>query len=321
MSSHLNYLLSFIWLSNSQLVNPFQIWRTLFLDQQTDCDSVIRNDDMHGNDMYIIKSDSWEGKSLTERMPAECGVNFNFGDRLVVVRVTILWCNELYKEPFVAVYDSCTTLRSSTGDNLLALYNCNNLTSLPKTVHSSGSCISIYHYRGHRRQGYFFSIDVIAGEEVIAFPAGGIAAIIVCIIVFILFVAKIICCLSGYEQRIPAENPSEEKQHQDLLSNNYDNQVDYNNTAADSDETTLDISDYQKSPQHGNRVISDNKWDRSKYSYCNSPIIPANQYMLHEAQSTQHISRSPRLDRDIPPPPRSKRSASCSPTPRIHHRV
>ena len=39
--------------------------------------------------------------------------------------------------------------------------------------------------------------------EVIAFPAGGIAAIIIIAIVIIMIIVKIFCVVSGYENRVP----------------------------------------------------------------------------------------------------------------------
>ena len=43
-----------------------------------------------------------------------------------------------------------------------AVLNCSS--PMPSTpISSASSCVSLYHYRGHRRGGYFFSLQVIAG--------------------------------------------------------------------------------------------------------------------------------------------------------------
>jgi len=39
--------------------------------------------------------------------------------------------------------------------------------------------------------------------ELIAFPAGGIAAIVMATIVVLMVVAKVICVVTGYERRLP----------------------------------------------------------------------------------------------------------------------
>ena len=39
--------------------------------------------------------------------------------------------------------------------------------------------------------------------ELIAFPAGGIAAIVMATIVVVMVVAKVICVVTGYERRLP----------------------------------------------------------------------------------------------------------------------
>lgn len=39
--------------------------------------------------------------------------------------------------------------------------------------------------------------------ELIAFPAGGIAAIVIATVVVVMVVAKVICVVTGYERRLP----------------------------------------------------------------------------------------------------------------------
>ena len=39
--------------------------------------------------------------------------------------------------------------------------------------------------------------------ELIAFPAGGIAAIVIATVVAVMVVAKVICVITGYERRLP----------------------------------------------------------------------------------------------------------------------
>lgn len=39
--------------------------------------------------------------------------------------------------------------------------------------------------------------------ELIAFPAGGIAAIVLATVVVVMVVAKVICVITGYERRLP----------------------------------------------------------------------------------------------------------------------
>ena len=55
---------------------------------------------------------------------------------------------------------------------------------------------------------------VCADSEIIAFPAGGIAAVIVASIIFIMITVKVACLVSGYDRRLPPLNlePEEEKE-------------------------------------------------------------------------------------------------------------
>lgn len=39
--------------------------------------------------------------------------------------------------------------------------------------------------------------------ELIAFPAGGIAAIVIATVVVVMVIAKIVCVITGYERRLP----------------------------------------------------------------------------------------------------------------------
>ena len=54
--------------------------------------------------------------------------------------------------------------------------------------------------------------------EVIAFPAGGIAAIIIASIVLLMVIVKIVCVLSGFENRVPPIVREPEDLKQTLLS-------------------------------------------------------------------------------------------------------
>lgn len=58
---------------------------------------------------------------------------------------------------------------------------------------------------------------IIKFSEVIAFPAGGIAAIIIACIVVGMVVAKVACVISGFENRIPAIPTETEDIKQTLL--------------------------------------------------------------------------------------------------------
>lgn len=83
------------------------------MDVEGDCARYIRNDNMEEGDIYKVMSDAWEGASSWARKPAECSTNFNFGDRLITVRLVKNWCDQLYSDPFLAVYDNCEGLRVS----------------------------------------------------------------------------------------------------------------------------------------------------------------------------------------------------------------
>ncbi len=89
------------------LVYPIVVIVVVYMDEENDCRSVY-NDDLEEGDLYMVKSDSWDGgSSWAERRPAECSTSFNFGDRLVVIRLAKRWCDEEFNDPFMAVYDNC----------------------------------------------------------------------------------------------------------------------------------------------------------------------------------------------------------------------
>jgi len=46
-------------------------------------------------------------------------------------------------------------------------------------------------------------ICCLLATELIAFPAGGIAAIVIGTVVVVMVVAKVICVITGYERRLP----------------------------------------------------------------------------------------------------------------------
>ena len=89
------------------------------MDDESNCEVFIRNDDLEEGDMYLIKSDSWQGRSPWARRPAECTININLGDRLLALRLVEWWCDKVFKDPFLAVYDTCLGDRS----NLLVSYH------------------------------------------------------------------------------------------------------------------------------------------------------------------------------------------------------
>ena len=58
--------------------------------------------------------------------------------------------------------------------------------------------------------------------ELIAFPAGGIAAIVIGTVVMVMVVAKVICVISGYERRLPNidvdyDNDVDDDQHKQIV--------------------------------------------------------------------------------------------------------
>lgn len=52
--------------------------------------------------------------------------------------------------------------------------------------------------------------------EIIAFPAGGIAAIIIATIVVLMVLIKIVCVLTGYESRLP-DIDLDDDEHKQIL--------------------------------------------------------------------------------------------------------
>ena len=54
------------------------------MDSDQDCTKSIRNDGMDQEDYYQVDSDSNDGRDAQSmQRPAECGIGFNFGDRLI----------------------------------------------------------------------------------------------------------------------------------------------------------------------------------------------------------------------------------------------
>ena len=97
----------------------------VYMDVDGDCHSVIRNDDMNDDDRYEVYSDNWNGRGELERMPAECAIHFNFGDRLVTFTITDLRCDSLFKEPFFGVYDNCEGRRKDEIVSVVEKAKCN----------------------------------------------------------------------------------------------------------------------------------------------------------------------------------------------------
>jgi hypothetical protein len=174
-------------------------WAEMFMDQAEDCERIRRpTHDLSEGDVYLVKSDDHGGHAREQRMPAECSVGFNLGDRALAVAVLEWSCDQPYPEPFLAVYADCDKQRR----HQLAFFNCT--TPKPESdIVSTSSCVTLYHYRGHRKGGYYFSLNVVVGRELFSFPAGGIAAVVVAIVVIVMVVAKVICVVTGYERRLP----------------------------------------------------------------------------------------------------------------------
>jgi len=54
--------------------------------------------------------------------------------------------------------------------------------------------------------------------ELIAFPAGGIAAIVIATVVIVMVVAKVICVVTGYERRLPnVQLDDDDEQHKQIV--------------------------------------------------------------------------------------------------------
>ena len=77
------------------------------MDIVNDCQLFKGSNDMQEGELYVVKSDKWEGAAPWERRPAECVANFNFGDRLIEIDVSNWWCKGAYKDPFFALYSDC----------------------------------------------------------------------------------------------------------------------------------------------------------------------------------------------------------------------
>ena len=85
----------------------------VYMDDDESCEISVRNDDLAEGDRYLVKSDSWQGHAPWARRPAECTVTINYGDRLVAMNIVEWWCDKMFKDPFLAVYDSCLSDRSN----------------------------------------------------------------------------------------------------------------------------------------------------------------------------------------------------------------
>ena len=66
---------------------------------------------MSQGDMYQVSSDMYGGKAEWQRRPAECTRYFNFGDRMIGVHITKFWCSDGIKDPFLAIYSTCSRRR------------------------------------------------------------------------------------------------------------------------------------------------------------------------------------------------------------------
>jgi hypothetical protein len=117
------------------------------------------------------------------------------------------------------------------------VFNCSSTLPEPITINSSTPCLTFYHYRGVTKQGYYFECKVIAGEgksinsemttifpsvylstALISFPVAGMAAVLVLCIVGALIIGKVLCCVSGYEDRLPNINFDEFEDQKQILT-------------------------------------------------------------------------------------------------------
>src|SRR6218665_809171 len=79
------------------------------MDQTEDCHIGVRrpNNDMLEGDIFLIKSDNWNGKPSSSRQPAECLIAFNLGNRLLSVDIRDWSCDDnALAEPLLAFYDN-----------------------------------------------------------------------------------------------------------------------------------------------------------------------------------------------------------------------
>ena len=79
------------------------------MDSAEDCVDRVRrpNNDMSDGDVFLVQSDTGKASNKDQRQPAECSLGFNFGDRLLSVQIQDWWCDQIYTEPFLAIYDDC----------------------------------------------------------------------------------------------------------------------------------------------------------------------------------------------------------------------
>jgi len=86
----------------------------VYMDQSEDCDKVLtQTQDLVEGDLFIVKSDVYEGKETTQRQPAECSVVFNFGTRHLTISVVDFTCEESFNEPMLAIYADCDAQQQS----------------------------------------------------------------------------------------------------------------------------------------------------------------------------------------------------------------
>jgi len=80
--------------------------------------------------------------------------------------------------------------------------------------------------------------------ELIAFPAGGIAAIVIGTVVMVMVVAKVICVISGYERRLPNidvdyDNDVDDDQHKQIVYDRPSTDGTSNMAPADCDDVAF----------------------------------------------------------------------------------
>ena len=112
-SQSFSRIIRYIWTISvpgffSVLDKVFLSFFLVYMDNEGSCSKFILNDDMEQDDLYVVFSDNWGGQNTSpERIPAECHVRFNLGDRLAMVRVREFHCEEWARAPSLDIYDDC----------------------------------------------------------------------------------------------------------------------------------------------------------------------------------------------------------------------
>ncbi|CAD5122971.1 DgyrCDS11361 [Dimorphilus gyrociliatus] len=72
------------------------------------------------------------------------------------------------------------------------------------------------------KSDYSFTLEVIAGEEIVSFPAGIIAGIIIGSMIVIMILVKVVCVLTGYEDKLPQVILANSPQKESLIQRSND---------------------------------------------------------------------------------------------------